>query len=173
MNEILSILSGGAAGAVVVWLSKEWISSRLKESIKHEYDSKLEQFREDLKSKQRISEAKWQLKYEACMQALDISDALLSNLEFSGLPAGAMVREPFSTEAVRDCFNKLACACDGAEVLNTFKKIVTANNISLAIVVDIRNSVRKELGFSQVDIDLDRESAFIVRIGPLADEKIS
>lgn len=169
MNEFFSIVSGGAAGALVVWLSKEWISSRLKESIKHEYDSKLEELKESMKNQQRISDAKWKLKYEACMQALDIADALISNMPVNGIQEGLMVREHCSTEVVRDCINKLACACDGAEVLTIFKKILIGKDISLDIVVDIRNSVRRELGFSQTEIDIDRDSAYIVRIGPLTE----
>ena len=38
------------AGAVVVFLTKTWIETRLKESIKHEYDQKLEQFKQALEA---------------------------------------------------------------------------------------------------------------------------
>lgn len=43
MEYLLSLLSGGASGAVLVWLSKSWISERLKQSIGHEYSRRLEQ----------------------------------------------------------------------------------------------------------------------------------
>jgi len=50
MNEIVisvlaSIAASGALVGVLVWLSKEWISARLRSSIQHEYDQKLETFR--------------------------------------------------------------------------------------------------------------------------------
>lgn len=164
MNEFISIISGGLSGALIVWFAREWISARLKNSIKHEYDTKLEQIKEELKNQQRVSESKWQLKYEACMQALDLSDALLSNMHFNGIEAGIMVKEDVKTEDVRDCINKLACACDGKEVLETFKKIVIPRDIRLDIVVDLRNNVRSELGFSESNIDTDRGTSFVINI---------
>lgn len=47
MEYLLSLLSGGASGAVLVWISKNWISERLKQSIGHEYSRKLEQHKHD------------------------------------------------------------------------------------------------------------------------------
>lgn len=47
MEYFLSVLSGGASGAVLVWLSKNWISERLKQSINHEYSRKLEQHKHE------------------------------------------------------------------------------------------------------------------------------
>lgn len=48
METALSMLSGGLAGAVLVWLLRAWISQRLKESIKHEYSQKLEDHKAEL-----------------------------------------------------------------------------------------------------------------------------
>lgn len=47
MEYFLSLLSGGASGAILVWLSKSWISERLKQSIGHEYSRKLEQHKHE------------------------------------------------------------------------------------------------------------------------------
>lgn len=47
MEYLLSLLSGGASGAVLIWLSKSWISERLKQSIGHEYSRKLEQHKHE------------------------------------------------------------------------------------------------------------------------------
>ena len=51
MEYLLSILSGGISGAVLVWLAKGWISERLKQSIHHEYAEKLESYKTELNSK--------------------------------------------------------------------------------------------------------------------------
>lgn len=51
MEYLLSILSGGVSGAVLVWLAKGWISERLKQSIQHEYAEKLESYKTELNSK--------------------------------------------------------------------------------------------------------------------------
>ena len=37
-----AILGTTLSGAVIVFIAKSWIETRLKESIKHEYDQKLE-----------------------------------------------------------------------------------------------------------------------------------
>ena len=45
---ITLLSSAGVSGAlsiVLVWLCREWISARLKKSIQHEYDVKLEAFK--------------------------------------------------------------------------------------------------------------------------------
>ncbi len=39
------------AGAIVAFLAKAWIETRLKESIRHEYDQKLEEFKHDLQAR--------------------------------------------------------------------------------------------------------------------------
>lgn len=51
MEHLLSLLSGGLGGAVLVWLLKGWISQRLKQSIKYEYSEKLESYKTDLNAK--------------------------------------------------------------------------------------------------------------------------
>jgi hypothetical protein len=161
---LTSIVFGSISGGAVVWLFKEWMTTRLRESIKHEYSVELEKLRTELIESQNKQSAKWDLKYEACMQALDLADAEISNRTID-LPDGVeIVREPIKTEDVRDCINKLACSCDNAEVLDKFKEIILADSYALDIIVDLRNAVRKELEFSTTEIDTDRSKAYIVRV---------
>jgi hypothetical protein len=58
-NLILSILSSAgvsaALTATLVWLSREWISTRLRASIQHEYAEKLETFKAQLKAEHEIA----------------------------------------------------------------------------------------------------------------------
>jgi hypothetical protein len=51
MEQLLSIISGGLSGATLVWLSKKWISERLKQSIQYEYSEKLESYKTEINSK--------------------------------------------------------------------------------------------------------------------------
>lgn len=51
MEYLLNLLYGGAGGVIFFWSIKNWISERLRESIKHEYAEKLESFKSDLNSK--------------------------------------------------------------------------------------------------------------------------
>ena len=56
---LLTILSSaavsGALAILVVWLSREWISARLKASIQHEYDQKLESLKAQLKAESDVA----------------------------------------------------------------------------------------------------------------------
>jgi hypothetical protein len=55
MNFILTLLASAAVSAslsaLVVWLTKTWITERLKNAIKHEYDEKLESHKAQLKAR--------------------------------------------------------------------------------------------------------------------------
>lgn len=54
-----ALVGTSIAGVIVTFLAKGWIETRLKESIKHEYDQKLARFRQELEeeqlAKQRIA----------------------------------------------------------------------------------------------------------------------
>lgn len=73
---ILSILSSvvvsGALVAVLIWLSREWMSSRIKGSIQHEYDQKLEAHKAQLKAENEVFflELKASVEREAALHAV-------------------------------------------------------------------------------------------------------
>lgn len=48
VNILVQLFPGAAAGAVLVWLLRGWISERLKQSISHEYSAKLEIYKNEL-----------------------------------------------------------------------------------------------------------------------------
>ena len=52
---ILNIISGGLSGAVIVWILRNWISERIRESIKHEYAQKLEAYKAELNANMQAS----------------------------------------------------------------------------------------------------------------------
>ncbi len=51
METLLSILSGGIAGAILAFLLRGWITERLKQSIQHEYAQKLETHKAELNTR--------------------------------------------------------------------------------------------------------------------------
>lgn len=53
MDFLLALLAGATGGSVVVFLLKTWIEARVKSSIQHEYDEKLELFRHELDQRKR------------------------------------------------------------------------------------------------------------------------
>ena len=55
MNLIVSAVSGAVSSGTLMWLFKEWISTRLKASIQHEYDRKLETYKTQLMTQQDLA----------------------------------------------------------------------------------------------------------------------
>jgi hypothetical protein len=106
---------------------------------------------------------RWQIKKEACLKALNVANAVLSNYEYQNVKKGDIMPQYASIESIRSCFNELACTCDGPEVINQLKKIMF-DKVSPDAIVDLRNAVRKELKFSKKTIDSDREKAFVAKV---------
>ena len=52
---LTSLVASGLLSAALLWLTKNWISERLKNAIKHEYDEKLETHKAQLKSQSDVS----------------------------------------------------------------------------------------------------------------------
>lgn len=102
----------------------------------------------------------WQLRKAACLNALNIANALISNHHFENMKVSDLVPQEAKIEDVRACMNELACVCNGPEVLNLMKRIMFFP-VRADIIVDLRNAVRKELNMHLEDIDNDREIAFI------------
>lgn len=89
---ILSILSSaavsGALVAALIWLSREWMSTRIKGSIQYEYDQKLEAHKSQLKAENEVSflELKSSIEREAALHAV-------SHASFSEGQKAAMERK--------------------------------------------------------------------------------
>jgi hypothetical protein len=52
---VSTLITSATTSGLVIWLSKEWISARLKASIEHEYDKKLETHKAQLKAAQELA----------------------------------------------------------------------------------------------------------------------
>src|SRR6266404_2712943 len=65
-------LSGACASGFLFWLLKEWLSTRLRASIQHEYDRKIEMFKAQLKTGQELTilDIKTALAREAALHAV-------------------------------------------------------------------------------------------------------
>ena len=72
---ITAILASSATSGLLIWITKEWISTRLKLSIQHEYDQKLEAHKAILKASNETTlvEFKSKLENEANTRALAVS----------------------------------------------------------------------------------------------------
>jgi hypothetical protein len=125
----------------------------------------LEDYKSLIKLQDKVNEEKWLLKRDACMTALAIADSQISNRTYPNVKEGSIDKAPLNTTAdVRTCINKLNCSCENPEVLRLLK-VILFDSYSPDIIVDLRNAVREELNFGDAPFDLDRERAFVGRIG--------
>ncbi|TGD70747.1 hypothetical protein E4634_20805 [Mangrovimicrobium sediminis] len=102
---------------------------------------------------------RWELKREACLEALRIVDSRFSDYQWSD-PEGNIARvdpqESVSTADVRSCFNKLVLACEKPDVPRAFEACLNLNlgankaiKLDMNSVIPFRNAIRKELGFGK------------------------
>jgi hypothetical protein len=54
-NVLIALGSGGVVSVAIIFLARNWISERLKQSIEHEYAEKLETFKAELKAQQDVA----------------------------------------------------------------------------------------------------------------------
>lgn len=70
MEALLSILSGGLGGGLLVWLLRSWISERLKQSVRHEYSQKLETHKAELKAEYEKQLELYRVELNSRMEAI-------------------------------------------------------------------------------------------------------
>lgn len=158
LKDILTIigLSLTLAGLINVILYQLFFLPKFNKTFK--------QFEFELKQKDLINQEQWKHKRDACFNALNIADNLLSNYKYPNVKDGEIKPGKITTEEVRKCFNDLACSCRDTKVIEVLKKIMF-ESVSLDIIVDLRNAVRLELDFGNKEFDKDREKAFVGKVG--------
>lgn len=158
LKDILTIigLSLTLAGLINVILYQLFFLPKFNKTFK--------QFEFELKQKDLINQEQWKHKRDACFNALNIADNLLSNYKYPNVKDGEIKPGKITTEEARKCFNDLACSCRDTKVIEVLKKIMF-ESVSLEIIVDLRNAVRLELDFGNKEFDKDREKAFVGKVG--------
>jgi hypothetical protein len=123
-----------------------------------------------LKSKELGDQRRWEIKRKACLEALDIVDTRFADYEWkaNGVPVKVDDQGFVSTARIRSCFNRLAVACNDSRVPQLFEKCldlrvgdVEGEPLTMTTVIELRNAIRKELGFGH---DLQTEVSWIMSI---------
>jgi hypothetical protein len=151
--------------------------SRAAEDLKLQYNSLT-----------RIDEHKFKLKYEACLEALVIVDEYFKVSHYN--KHGNILEKinkaentDFSKELIeltnpidlsnraRNCHNKLVLSCDLPETVNAFRVClaICTNQAGTNLfndIVELRNTIRLELGFGNNFVDTDPEKAWISMVYP-------
>jgi len=70
-----------------------------------------------IKSKERGEQRRWEIKREACLEALEIIDARFADYSWQtdGKTIDVDSQKSIETEKIRSCFNRLILACENQE----------------------------------------------------------
>ena len=158
---LLASFLGAAIPFVLIFLFRHWLAPRLKAIIEEEFGTR---------------EAALKIKREACLAALAVVDASLSNQQWKqdGKPVPVYVQK-IDIPKARDCYNRLALTCQDQAVIEKYVDALglrapdePAKTISGDAIVDLRNAMRAELGFGS-ELKLDRSLAWIGTLHQVTD----
>jgi hypothetical protein len=111
-----------------------------------------------IKSKELGEQRRWEIKREACLEALEIIDARFADYEWlsDGAPVKIDKQDYIPTAKIRSCFNRLVLSCRDSSVPQEFERCLNLDmgkkdsaQFSMDSVVKLRNAIRKELGFGK------------------------
>jgi len=111
-----------------------------------------------LKSRELGDQRRWEIKREACLEALEIIDARFADYDWisDGTHPKVDAQDFVSTAKIRSCFNRLVLACNDSRVPQLFEKCLNLQisnkepqPLDIGTVVELRNAIRKELGFGK------------------------
>ena len=116
---IASVTASSALAGIVIWLSREWISARLKTSIQHEYDQKLEAHKAHLKAENEVALLKLTtgLEREAALHAA-------AHASFAEGQKAAMERK---LNAIDKLWDKILTLRGGLPPILTFIDVLTVD----------------------------------------------
>ena len=130
----------------------------------------VESLKQKYERETKIEETKYQMKHDACIEALSIiDDFFLRSIKdeiYSKIKMEAKIPSPLEFgERARRCHNRLVLSCDNKDVINLFRYILMDYEdkppITMDIIVDFRAVVRKELDFGDTSVDDDRKRCWI------------
>jgi hypothetical protein len=130
-----------------------------------EITRKVESVKAEISPEQPISDAKYKLKHQACIEALALIDALFSH-KMQHAEGRPITKQCMPTEQARQCHSKLILACENPDILKKFSEIIfeiqeeTLSKPPADHLNEFRNLIRKELGAGE-ELVLDAERAWI------------
>lgn len=150
---LAGFLGAGVGAALIGFLARDWLAVRLKAAIEKEA---------------LVQRAAFDLKRSACLDALAVVDAAFSQRDWKqGATAVKVAKQPLDIAAARRAYNQLSLTCSNPNVVELYARALglrapdePAQTGTADLVVDLRNAMRRELGFG-TNLDLDRHKAWI------------
>lgn len=173
----LAILILQVVSLLALLFAKHFLPKYVEEKAKNlatkedveEITQKIEAVKAEVELQKSIQETKYRLKYDACLQALALVDAVLSHKIAPPAP-DSIRKQYFSTQEARACHNALILTCEDPALLGKFSRIMfgpqNPNEPTTPITDELnsfRNNIRRELGFG-ADLNLDRDRAWIGKV---------
>jgi hypothetical protein len=145
------------------YLKRKGTDLATSENIK-ELTSLVESVKKDIRDNESIAQAKRQMKYDAFLEALTVIDAFLSHFYAQLKPTPQLV----DSSKAREAHSKLILACDNSRIVELYTEILCGpiNGERTPVtdqLNDLRNLIRKELGFGS-NSELDRNRAWLGQI---------
>jgi len=140
-----------------------------KEDVE-EITRKVESVKAEIEENKLVFQRKYQLKHEACLDALSLIDAHLSHA-LQAAKDGDIIKQYATTEHARTVHNKLILSCEDNSILNKYEEIMFGGASAgkqqtppTDLLNEFRNLIRKELGYGR-DLELNREKAWFGKVG--------
>jgi len=163
--------------ALASWFLKSYFPKYLEEKGKNlatkedieEITRKVESVKAEIEESKLIFQKKYQLKHEACLDALSLIDAHFSHT-IQSPKDGEIVKQYATTEHARTVHNKLILSCENKDILKKYEEIMFGNASGdkrqtppTDLLNEFRNLVRRELGYGS-DLELNREKAWFGKV---------
>ncbi|MCO8250207.1 hypothetical protein [Comamonas thiooxydans] len=158
----LGLISVGA-------LLQYWLAPYMKERAKNSalaidvarLTELTDQVKKNLDRIEKVYDKKYQMKHDACLDALKIVDARISTIFTENNPDESKVDRQYSTiEETRHTHNRLVLSVDNPEILRLFMNILCNIGNPIENLAEMRNLIRTELNFSGM-IEIDKEKTWI------------
>ena len=163
---IIFIAIGAIVAYIGSYLKEKGKNNASKEDIK-EITENVEAIKHQLNETNRIKSKKYELKYQACMDALCILDAQLSHVMLSNNDEKIPERDiqPLEIKTMRECHNRLILSIDDQKIIQLFMSIMLGKSENNMKDLDkIRKLIRKELDFGS-EIFVDGENTWFAKSG--------
>ncbi len=150
---LLGFLGAGIGASLIAFLAKNWLALRIKTAIENETFTR---------------RAAFDIKRSACLDALSVVDAAYSQrVWIQDKKKLNIAKQPLQIASARKAYNQLALTCSDPKVVELYAEALglhspdeSPKNTSADLIVDLRNSMRKELSFG-TNLDFNREKAWI------------
>ncbi|MCF6185894.1 MAG: hypothetical protein L3J49_00235 [Desulfobulbaceae bacterium] len=162
------IVASALAAFFGAYLKEKAKGAATKEDIE-EITQKIEGVKREVEKNKEIDSIKYNLKYEACLESLNLIDAHFSHL-LTPSKEGDIIKQYASTKDARKCHSKLILSCENTELIEKFDEIMfgpknteTTSRAPTDLLNDYRNLIRKELEFG-VELSLGRDRAWFGKL---------